>query len=154
MMRTVLVTLALVLPTTTAWTQESDAKKLAQEIVDKGSALYDTKDAPAMAATYTEDAKIHWYSKKDSGEVEEGTKNGRAEIEGVYRDLFKDPNNKTTSKNTVEHARFVASDILIIEGVFQPNVAATGKFPFVQVRIKEGDKWLMKTLEFFAVSQD
>ncbi|WP_406695955.1 hypothetical protein V5E97_33675 [Singulisphaera sp. Ch08] len=153
MLRFALVALALVLPST-AWTQEVDAKKLAQEILDKGSALYDTKDAAAMAATYTENATIHWYSKKDSGEIEQGLKNGRAEIEGLYHDLFKDPNQKSTSKNTVEFARFIAPDVMIIQGVFQPNLANTGKFPFVQVRIKDGDKWLMKSLQFFAISQD
>ncbi|AGA26739.1 hypothetical protein [Singulisphaera acidiphila] len=153
MLRFTLITLALVLPTT-AWSQEVDAKKLAQTILDQGSAMYDTKNAAAMAATYTDDAKIFWYSKKDSGEVELGTKSGRAEIEGIYRDLFKDPNEKTTSKNSVEYARFIAPDLMIVQGIFQPNVANPGKFPFVQLRIKEGDKWLMKTLQFFVVSQD
>ena len=154
MLRFALITLALVVLPSTAWTQEADAKKLAQEILDKGSALYDTKDAAAMAATYTDDAKIYWYSKKDTGEVEQGTKSGRDEIEGIYRDMFKDKDEKTTSKNTVEYARFLSPDLMIIQGVFQPNVANPGKYPFVQVRIKEGDKWLMKTLQFFAISQD
>lgn len=153
MLRIGLITLAFVLPSI-AWSQETDAKKLAQDILDKGSALYDTKDTAAMVATYTADATIQWYSKKDSGEFEQGTKTGRAEIEGVYRDLFKDPNDKTTSKNTVEYARLLSPDILVIHGNFQPNVANPGKYPFVQVRIKEGDKWLMKTLQFFAVAQD
>jgi hypothetical protein len=153
MMRFALLLLALVLPST-AWTQEADAKKLAQEILDKGSALYDTKNAAAMAATYTEDGKILWYSKKDSGELELGMKNGRAEIEDLYRDMFKDPNEKTTSKNTVDYARFVSSDVLIIQGDFQPNVANPGKFPFVQVRIKEGEHWLLKTLQLFVIAQD
>jgi hypothetical protein len=153
MMRYGLLSLALVL-SSTAWAQEADAKKLAQAILDKGSALYDTHNAAAMAATYTDDAKILWYSKTDTGTIEVGIKSGRSEIEDLYRDMFKDPNEKTTSRNTVDYARLVSPELLVIHGVFEPNVANTGKYPFVQVRVKEGDKWLMKTLQFFAISQD
>jgi hypothetical protein len=135
--------------------EDETAKKLAQEILDKGSALFDRHDAAAMAATYTEDAQLFWLQKDDStGEIKVTNKNGRAEIEELYRDVFKNPGDQKTSKNNVEFARFATPDVLIIEGVFQPNVDKQGKFPFVQVRIKRGDKWLMKTLQFFVMSQD
>src|SRR5262249_26496812 len=135
--------------------QENDAKTLAQEILDKGSALFDTRDAAAMAATYAEDAQIEWISKDDStGELKVDIKKGRAEIESLYRDVFKDAKEKTTSKNTVEFARTIAPDLMVIHGVFQPNVANRGKFPFVQVRMKQGDKWVMKNLQFFVISQE
>ncbi|MGO9469508.1 MAG: hypothetical protein ACLQVF_35795 [Isosphaeraceae bacterium] len=135
--------------------QEEKAKDVAQDLLNKGSALFDTHDAAAMAATYTEDAQLFWLQKdNDTGEVKVTNKSGRAEIETLYRDIFKDPGEKTTSKNTVEFARFATPDVLIIEGVFQPNVDKQGKFPFVQVRVKQGDKWLMKTLQFFVMSQD
>ncbi len=67
-----LITLAFVLPSI-AWSQESDAKKLPQDILDKGSALYDTKDAAAMVATYTADATIQWYSRR----IPESSSRGR-----------------------------------------------------------------------------
>jgi hypothetical protein len=135
--------------------QEKDAKSLAQEILDKGAALFDTRDATAMAATYTEDAQIEWISKDDStGEIKIDVKKGRTEIESLYHDIFKDGKEKTTSKNTVEFARLIAPDLMLIQGVFQPNVANDGKFPFVQFRVKQADKWLMKNLQFFVVSQE
>jgi len=135
--------------------QDEAAKNLAQDVLNKGSALFDKHDAAAIAATYTEDAQILWLQKEDpTGEIKINTKNGRAEIESLYKDIFKDPAEKTTSKNTVEFARFAAPGVLIIHGVFQPNVDKPGKFPFVQVRVKQGDKWLMKTLQLFIMSQD
>jgi hypothetical protein len=135
--------------------QEKDAKAVAQDVLDKGAALFDTRDATAMAATYTEDAQLFWIDKDSStGEIKIDVKKDRAEIESLYRDLFKDAKEKTTSKNTVEFARFVTPDLMVIHGVFQPDVAKQGKFPFVQMRVKVGDKWLMKSLQLFVISQD
>ena len=88
-----------------------------------------------MAATYTEDAQLLWIDKDNStGEIKLSVKKDRAEIESLYHDLFKDAKEKTTSKNTVEFARFVGADLMVIHGVFQPNVDKDGKFPFVQTR--------------------
>jgi len=156
MRRFTILVLAVVLALPfSAKAQEKDAKKLAEEILDKGAELFDTRDATAMAATYTEDAQIQSIAKDDStGEIKVEVKKGRSEIESLYRDVFKDAKAKTTSKNTVEFARFVAPDMMIIQGVFQPNVASKGKFPFVQLRVKQGDKWVMKNLQFFVISQE
>jgi len=156
MRRLPILVLALVLaPSVSAKAQEKDAKTLAQEILDRGALMFDNRDATAMAATYTEDAQVELITKDDStGEIKVDVKKGRAEIESLYRDVFKDEKEKTTSKNTVEFARFVAPNLMIIHGVFQPNVAKNGKFPFVQLRVKQGDKWVMKNLQFFVISQE
>ena len=134
---------------------EPDAKTLAQDVLEKGAALFDKRDAAAMAATYTEDAQLEWIEKDSaSGGIKIDTKKGREEIEAVYRDLFKDSKEPTTSKNTVEYARFVGSELLVIEGDFQPNVANEGRFHFVQIRLKQGDKWLMRSLQLFVIGKD
>jgi hypothetical protein len=135
--------------------QDKDAKTVAQEVLDKGSALFDTRDAVAMAATYTEDAELLWIDKDSTtGEIKVSVKKDRSEIESLYRDLFKDAKEKTTSKNTVEYARFVGADLIVIHGVFQPNVDKQGKFPFVQMRLKQGEKWVIKNLQLYVISQD
>jgi hypothetical protein len=135
--------------------QDKDAKMVAQEVLDKGSALFDTRDAVAMAATYTEDAELLWIDKDSTtGEIKVSVKKDRTEIESLYRDLFKDAKEKTTSKNTVEYARFVGADLMVIHGVFQPNVDKQGKFPFVQMRLKQGEKWVIKNLQLYVISQD
>jgi hypothetical protein len=135
--------------------QDKDAKTVAQEVLDKGSALFDTRDAVAMAATYTEDAELLWIDKDSTtGEIKVSVKKDRTEIESLYRDLFKDAKEKTTSKNTVEYARFVGADLMVIHGVFQPNVDKQGKFPFVQMRLKQGEKWVIKNLQLYVISQD
>jgi hypothetical protein len=131
---------------------DPDPKALAQDILNKGSALFDTRDAAAMTASYTEDAQLLWIDKDNStGELKINTKRDRAEIEGLYRDLFKDAKEKTTSKNTVEYAKLLTPEILVIHGHFQPDLAKDGKFSFVQIRIKSGDKWLIKTLQLFVI---
>jgi hypothetical protein len=135
--------------------QDKDAKTVAREVLDKGSALFDTRDAVAMAATYTEDAELLWIDKDSTtGEIKVSVKKDRSEIESLYRDLFKDAKEKTTSKNTVEYARFVGADLMVIHGVFQPNVDKQGKFPFVQMRLKQGEKWVIKNLQLYVISQD
>ncbi len=108
-----------------------------------------------MAATYTEDAQLEWIEKDSAaGGIKIDVKKGREEIETVYRDLFKDAKEATTSKNIVEYARFVSSELLVIEGDFQPNVANDGKFHFVQMRVKQGDKWQMRSLQLFVIAKD
>jgi hypothetical protein len=156
MQRFPIMALALVLAlSVSVKAQERDAKKLAQEILDQGALMFDNRDAVAMAATYTEDAQIELITKDDStGEIKINVKKGRAEIESLYHDVFKDAKEKATSKNFVQFARFVSPDLMIIQGVFQPNVANQGKFPFVQVRVKLGEKWVMKSLQFFVISPE
>ena len=132
--------------------RKGSPKTVAQDILDKGAALFDTHDAAAMAATYTEDARLLWIDKDSStGEIKV-TVRDHAEIESLYRDIFKDLNEKTTSKNTVDFARFVGSDVLVIQGVFQPRLDKDDKFTFVQTRVKQGEKWLIKTLELYVIA--
>src|SRR5947209_16148583 len=60
---TLLVVLALPF---SARADDKDAKKLAQQTLDKGASLFDARDAAALAATYTEDAQVHWIDKDNS----------------------------------------------------------------------------------------
>jgi hypothetical protein len=155
MNRPAILALCLALVPLAARADESEAKTEAQAILDKGSALFDKRDAAAMAATYTEDAQIFWTAKQnESAEPTIDTKKGRTEIEGLYRDLFKDGQEKTTSKNVVEFARRIAPEVLVIQGTFQPDTEKPGKYPFVQVRVKQGDTWRIKSLQFFVYGQD
>ena len=149
MKRVALFALMIIVPAS-ARADEKDAKTVAQGVLDKGSALFDTHDAPAMAATYTEDAQLLWIDKDStSGEIKVSVKKDLAEIESLYHDLFKDAKEKTTSKNTVEFARLVTPELMVIQGVFQPNLDKPEKFSFVQTRVKVGDKWLIKILDLY-----
>lgn len=128
---------------------EGDAKAAAQKILDAGAALFDTKDAQAMAATYVEDAELLYTSKDDStGRYKTELTRGREAVQKFYEKLFENKN-KTTSRNAVESARMLGSDLLIITGTFQPDISNDGKFPFVQVRTRRGDKWLIMNLQVF-----
>ena len=131
-----------------------DAKGLAQEILTKGATLFDTRDAAAMAATYAENAEVTVYSKdRDTGAYKIDSTRGRAAIEKGYADLFKDRDPSTKSKNMVEDACFIGSDLLLIRGTFTVDTNQGGKIPFVQVRLKQGETWRILGLQLIGVSQ-
>lgn len=153
MLRFVILACSLLVPAA-ASADETEAKKQAEDILTKGSALFDTRDAAAMTATYTEDAGLSLISKdKGTGKYKTDNSRGRVEVERFYQDFFKDRKPGTTSRNLVEFARFVGSDLLIIHGRFTPDVGQGDSFPFVQVRVKEGDKWLITGLQVFLPSE-
>lgn len=133
---------------------DAKAQAQAQAILDQGSALFDRKDAAVMASTYTEDAQVLTFIKGDKpGEIATDVKKGRSEIEDYYRDMFKD-GGKSSAKNVVAFARSITPDVLVIEGTFQPDVAKLETYPFVQIRVRQGDAWLIKSLQIFAFSGD
>lgn len=150
MHRTALVGLVLLAAAPVAQAEESDdAMKLAVKLLTEGAATFDTKDAKAMAAYYTDDAHVTLYSKdKNTGEAKIDVRHGRAEIEELYQGMFKNPGT-IKSKNTVEYARMIDSTMLVIHGNFQPDANDPLKVEFVQVRVKQGDKWLMHNLQLF-----
>ena len=140
---------------TGARADDTDAKTVAQDVLDKGAVLFDKRDAAAMAATYTEDAQLEWVEKDSvDGAIKIETRKGREEIEMLYRDFFKDQKDATTSKNTVEFARFISADLIVVHGFFQPNVTNDAKFQFVQMRLKKDDKWMLKSLTLFVIAKD
>ncbi len=153
MARFPILSLALLLPTA-ASADDMDAKRLAQDILTKGAALFDTRDAAAMAATYMEDAEgILVIKDKDTGTYKAQVSRGRFAIERGYQNIFKDRKPATKSRNVVEYAHFVGTDLLIIHGAFTLDVSQGVSFPFIQVRAKKGDKWLIMSLQVFVVSE-
>jgi hypothetical protein len=130
-----------------------EAMKLAKKLTDEGAETFSKADAKAMAAYYTDTAKVFFDTREESG-ISVKVYDGRDEIEKFYADLFKDPS-KVHGKNTVEYARLLASDVLVIAGTFVPNENAADpiKVPFYQVRLKQGDKWLIDSLRIFFVPE-
>jgi hypothetical protein len=132
-----------------------DARGLAQDILDKGAALFDSRDAAAMAATYTEDALVTAYSKdNETGALKVETGRGRADIQKSYADLFKGRSPSARCRNIVEDAYFVGPDLLVIRGTFLVDVADEHPLPFLQVRTKRGDNWLILNLQLFGVAKE
>jgi ketosteroid isomerase-like protein len=153
MARFAILFLALLM-TAAAPADDTDAKKLAQDILTKGAALFDARDAAAMAATYMEDAEAVLVIKdKDTGMYKTQVSRGRSAIERGYQNIFKDRKQGTKARNVVEYAHFVGTDLLIIHGAFAPDVSEGVSFPFVQVRTKHGDKWMILSLQVFVVDE-
>jgi ketosteroid isomerase-like protein len=151
---TVFAILLGLFPVVSACGQDGDeAMKLAKQLTEEGATTFNRADAKAMTAYYTEDAKIFLETRNDSGfSVKEY--NGHDEIEKAYADVFKDPAT-IRSKNTVEYAKLLASDMLVIAGTFEPNQLDPKpvKVAFYQVRVKQGEKWLMSSLRIFFVPE-
>ena len=102
--------------------QDDDALALARDILDRGAAPFDTRDAAAMAATYVEDGEIILIKRdSDTDRITLETTRGRAAIEKGYADLFRDRQPDHRSRNTVASARFLGRDLLLIEGRFALN---------------------------------
>ena len=139
----------VILMTGTPRVHAADAKTLAQAILSKGAQLFDTKNAAAMAATYTEDAELTVIT-KESGSATPKVEitRGRADIERFYAKLFEDANTKFAARNVVEYAEMVDSDLLIIHGHFTPGEGALDKaLPFGQTRTKQGENWRILSLQ-------
>ena len=154
MRRFALLSAALLLLPVTARADDEEARRVAQETLDKGAALFDARDAAALAATYTPDGEICVVTQdKDSRGYKTQSIRGRQAIEKGYRDLFRDAQGGSKSKNHVEYAHFARPDLLVIHGHFQPDASKEGDIPFIQVRTKDGDKWLMMSLQLFFVPE-
>jgi hypothetical protein len=122
------------------------AERTAERILTTGSELFDAKKAKALAATFTVDGEIHLFDMKAKREGDIPIR-GRADIEEFYVNMFEDAST-IHSQNTVEFARFVAPDVLIIHGRFRPNVGEQD-LPFIQLRVKQRDEWLLSKLWLF-----
>ena len=131
-----------------------EALKLARKLTEEGAKTFNSADAKAMAAYYVVDARMILQS-KDENDITEKEYEGREEIEKFYADLFKD-NGTIQAKNTVEYAKLLAPDTLVIAGTFVPNETADKplKVPFYQVRVKRGDKWLIHRLRIFVLPEN
>ncbi len=130
-----------------------EATALAVKLTEQGAATFDTFNAKAMADYYLEDGEIALVSKEDRG-LKIQTQKGRAEIEKFYADVLKKPET-IKSKNTVEYAKLIAPDVLVIAGTFDTNTLKpdSPKVPFYQVRVKKGDQWLMSSVRIFVLPQ-
>jgi uncharacterized protein (TIGR02246 family) len=132
---------------------EDEARALAVKVTTEGAAKFNTRDAKAMAATYLDDAELTLISReKDTGAFKTEVTRGRADIEAFYEKFFKDTQ-EVRAKNTVEYARLLDPEMLLISGVFEPDTQSADplRLPFVQVRVKQGDAWRIARLQLFIV---
>ena len=145
-----LALLALLAPTSAPAADDAEAMALAKRLLDKGAEFFRARDAMALSATYADDARVEWVDRdKATGRVASQVKQGRTEIDLLYRDLFKDPTARFDARNHVEFARLVAPDLLVIHGAFEPDASTGARYPFVQERVKQGDRWLVRSLRLY-----
>ncbi len=132
-----------------------DAKAIAQDILTKGAALFNTHDAAAMAATYTENAEILLYTKENEGSIKVDSYRGRAEIKEGYAKIFRATPDASHARNVVEAAHFIGPDTLAINGTFhfQTDKDNTISVSFIQVRVKQGDAWRILHLQSFVFAE-
>jgi hypothetical protein len=144
----------MIVAATPAATAQDDAqaRTVAQEVLDRGAALFDARDAAAMAATFLDDAEIALLKREsDSARVTIESAHGKAAIEKGYADIFKDRDPAHRARNTVETARFLGPDTLLISGRFALDRDQGDLIRFVQIRVREGDAWKVATMQLMVL---
>ena len=133
--------------------KDDEAKAIAVKVTTAGATLFDAKDAPALAATFTEEARLEaTFKDNDAGSSKTEVRQGRTQIEAYYRELFK--NDATFhAKNTIEYARSIGPNMILFAGTFVPDTQAAEpmKIAFVQVRSKHGEDWKVVSMQVFVV---
>ncbi len=150
-----LAALALLAPVLSpAVRADDEATAIARELTDAGAKLFAAKDARGLVDTYLDDAEVSLVQ-KDSEGLKSEIRRGRTAIEEAYRDLFK-TDKPFRARNRVEHARFLGPDLLLITGTFDVTLGddATLGIPFVQVRVRQGKLWLIRSVELFYQKTD
>ena len=125
----------------------------AETFLAAGTRLFDAKDAPGLASTYTDDAVLMLVGQdRYNHTVQVETKRGRSEIESYYRTLFQ-PGSKYHAQNTIESVRRIGPEILLVVGHFQTDTTQANplKLPFAQVRTRQGDAWRILSIQVFIV---
>ena len=157
MLRAMTLTLAIALTTPAivqaAGPKDDEAKAIAVKVTTAGATLFDAKDAPALAATFTEEAKLEVTIKeKDADKYNTEVKQGRTQIEAYYREMFKS-DATYHAKNTIEYAREIGPELILFAGTFEPDSQAADslKIAFVQVRKKHGEAWQVVSMQVFVV---
>ncbi len=137
---------ASVLSTNAVEPTQEQAQAIAEQALKAGSELFRSRNAEALANTYTENGEIHLISRRN-GELNVEVRKGRNAVLDFYEEIF-EHEGTIDATNTVESARLIGSDLLVINGRFRPE-AGKGEFPFVQLRTKQGEDWKLQTLWFF-----
>lgn len=146
--------LMVVAPSAAFGQDDADAMAVAKIALDKGSALFDGRDAAAMAATFVEKAEILLVKRaSDTGNIEVENRIGRPAIQAAYAEIFKDRQPDHRSRNTVEAARYMGNDLMMIRGKFAFNVDQGDAIQFVQIRAREGDQWKVVTMQLFELAK-
>lgn len=129
----------------------------AQALLDKGAALFDSRNAAAMASTYIEDGSIVVIKRQHNasrGEVELQSFHGRAQIEKGYADVFKERAPEYRSRNTVDFARYLGPNLLLIQGRFALNRDQGDSIQFVQLRARVDADWKIVSMQLAPLAKD
>ena len=130
---------------------DEDAKAEADRLTSESASVFNSGDAAAMAALFAPEATVGLSTTGPDGTKPAGkVSRGRDEIEVFYRQVFEGPN-QVQGQNTVDYARFIRPDLLILTGRFA--MTADGKplppVTFTEVYRKTGDTWKAFDLRAF-----
>lgn len=141
-----LLSLVLLLVGSTA--RAEDAKALAEKLTAEGATAFAARDVRALIESYSDDASvivvIHNQSSGGATEVE---RRGRPDIQELYEELFRD-GLSIDAHNEVDYARQIGPNFLMIAGTleFKRGLLDVTRMPFVQLRVKQGDRWLIQSM--------
>jgi hypothetical protein len=122
------------------------AVKLAKELTSHGVELFVQGNGNELAAQYVDDAEIVMTTLEPYGAPTIQITRGHEKINQLYQVAPK--LGQMSPVNDVHYARFITPEILHISGIFMiTDQGETKRYPFTQIRRKEGDKWKIVSLE-------
>lgn len=134
---------------------QDEARAIAEKVTSEGADLFDARDARALAETYTDDATVFLVTRDQStGRAKVDTKQGRQAIQSLYEDMFRD-GLSIDAHNEVDYARLIGPDFLMIAGTFEikRGLADVSRLPFVQLRVKQDNRWLIQSVRIVFMPQ-
>lgn len=136
---------------------DEDAMAVAKKVTAEGAENFISRDARALGESYTDDAVLYLVTfDQDAGTARVDTKEGRFTIQSLYEDLFRE-GQAIDAHNTVDYARLIGPNYLVIAGTFEMKrgLLDVSRLPFVQTRVRQGDRWLIQSMRVvFVPNQD
>lgn len=122
------------------------ALKLAKEITSRGAQLFVQGDSGSLAAQYVDNAEIVMTTVEPFSPATIQITRGSDDIAKLYQVAPK--LGQLSPVNEVHYARFITPEILHIAGVFMiTDQGETKRYPFTQIRQKQGGDWKIVSLE-------
>ncbi|GIW89242.1 MAG: hypothetical protein KatS3mg108_3566 [Isosphaeraceae bacterium] len=129
---------------------DDEAMRIAQEVTTTGAKLFAAKDAQGLADTYIDSGRIVLISRDEAaGGLKRDVREGRSAVLEAYKDLFQTPD-PISAVNRVEYARLLGPEILEISGTLVlTDSNGMHRFPFTQLRVREGGFWRIAEVQIF-----
>jgi hypothetical protein len=132
---------------------DAEAIRIAQEVTTAGAKMFAAKDAQGLADTYIDEGRIILVSREaGTPGLKRDVREGRSAVLEGYKELFKSPD-AISAVNRLDYARMLGTDMLEISGTLVlTDSNGMHRFPFTQLRVREGNFWRIAEVQLFVMT--